>query len=106
VLSHRNAPRFIFRKAPTAAPTVHFDAVRFMKTTDETNDRKPTPVEARQLFTAEDSLNRELDRERQRRYRNCEPDLEYVQAEFEKLCRSEIAASIAAAIPSTKLRPK
>jgi hypothetical protein len=77
-----------------------------MKTADETNDRKPTRVEARQLFTAEDSLNRELDALRQRRYRNCEPDLEYVHAEFEKLCRSEIAAAIAAAIPSTKQRPK
>jgi hypothetical protein len=63
-----------------------------MNTTDETNDRKPTPVETRQLFVGDDTLNRELDALRQRRYRDCEPDREYVHAEFEKLCRSEIAA--------------
>ena len=76
-----------------------------MNTTDETNDRKPTPVETRQLFVGDDTLNRELDALRQRRYRDCEPDREYVHAEFEKLCRSEIAATIAAAIPPTKQRP-
>ena len=57
--------------------------------TDETNDRKSVPVETQQLFAADDTLNRELDALRQRRYRNCEPDWEYVQAEFEKLCRSD-----------------
>ena len=55
---------------------------------------------------ADETLNRELDALRQRRYRNCEPDLEYAHAEFERLCRSEIAATIAAAIPSTKQHPK
>ena len=54
---------------------------------------------------ATDQLNRELDALRQQRQRNCEPDLEYVHAEFEKLCHCEIAATIATAIPSTKQRP-
>ena len=63
-----------------------------MKTTHETNDRKPTPVQTRQLFATDETLNREADRIRQERHQHCEPDLEYVQAEFEKLCRSEIAA--------------
>jgi hypothetical protein len=70
-----------------------------MKTTNETNDRKPTPVETRQLFTAEDLLNRELDALRQWRYRNCEPDLEYVHAEFERVCLAEIQGAIAGVIP-------
>jgi hypothetical protein len=52
-----------------------------------------------------DAVNREADRIRQERHQHCEPDLEYIHAEFEKLCRSEIAATIAAAIPSTKQRP-
>jgi hypothetical protein len=52
-----------------------------------------------------DAVNREADRIRQERQQHCEPDLEYVQAEFEKLCRSEIAATIVTAITSTKQRP-
>ena len=39
-----------------------------------------------------DAINREADRIRQERHQHCEPDLEHVEAEFEKLCRSEIAA--------------
>ena len=62
-----------------------------MNMTDETKDRKPMPVETRQLFAADDTLNRELDALRQWRYRNYEPDLEYVRAAFAEFCRSEIA---------------
>ena len=81
VLNHRNTLRFILRKTPTASI--------FMNTTDEANDRNTVPVETQQLFAADDTLNRELDALRQRRYRHYEPDLEYVQAAFEKLYRSD-----------------
>ena len=74
-----------------------------MNTPDEANGRKSAPVETPQLFAADDTLNRELDALRQRRYRNCEPDLEYVHAEFERLCLAEIQAAIAGVIrPTTK----
>ena len=43
-----------------------------------------------------DAINRELDALRQLRYRACEPDLDYCAVEFEKRCRSEIAAMIKA----------
>ena len=57
-------------------------------------------METRQLFAGDDTLNRELDALRQRRYRNCEPDREYVHAEFEWVCLAEIQAAIVGVIPS------
>ena len=74
-----------------------------MNTTD---DRTPTPVETRQLFAADDTLNRELDALRQRRYRDCEPDREYVHAEFERVCLAEIQAAIAGVIPSATTKSR
>jgi hypothetical protein len=77
-----------------------------MNTPDEANDRKSAPVETRQLFAGDDTLNRELDALRQRRYRNCEPDPEYVHAEFERVCLAEIQAAIAGAIPSARAKSR
>ena len=77
-----------------------------MNTTDETNDRKSVPVETQQLFAADDTLNRELDALRQRRYRNCEPDLEYVHAEFERVCLAEIQAAISGVIRSAETKSR
>ena len=70
------------------------------------DDRKSAPVETRQLFAADDTLNRELDALRQRRYRNCEPDLEYVHAEFQKVCLAEIQAAISGIIRSAKTKSR
>jgi hypothetical protein len=89
--SPQHSEVFILRKTPTVSI--------FMNTTDEANDRKSAPVETQQLFAANDMLNRELDRERRRRYRNWEPDLEYVHTEFERVCLAEIQAAIAGVIP-------
>jgi hypothetical protein len=77
-----------------------------MNTTDETKERKPTPVETRQLFAADDTLNRELDALRQRRYRDCEPDREYVHAEFERVCLAEIQAAISRVVRSAETKSR
>jgi hypothetical protein len=75
----------------------------FIKTTD---DRTPTPVETRQLFAADDRLNRELDALRQQRYRDCESELEYVHAEFEQVCLAEIQAAVAGVIPFARTKSR
>jgi hypothetical protein len=92
VLNHRNTLRFILRRTRTGSI--------FMNTTDEVNGRKSAPIETLQLFAADDTLNRELDAVRQLHYRNCEPDLEYVHAEFERVCLAEIQAAISGVIRS------
>ena len=75
-----------------------------MNTTDETNDRKSVPVKTQQLFAADDTLNRELDALREQRYRDCEPDRDYVHAEFEQVCLAEIQAVISGVIRSAETK--